>query len=136
MPLSHRIFISAALVCGGAWIAKTALIAANGGTQTGGGLIGILWAVGMIALFTSAAAGAAATLRNRSALLRTLGAVIVVPLSFIAVNLIDGAVKTMYPGNAWFRDEIALLLVGGLLAASAIIVSARTSPRRRDHALA
>lgn len=136
MRLSIRIFLSAALLCAGAWIAKTALIASNGGTQADGGFITILWATGMIALFTSAAAGAVAAFGSRSALLRGIAAMVAVALSFIALNVVDGVVKSVYPGDTWFRDEVALLLVGGLLAACAIIVGTRTAPRRRGHAVA
>jgi hypothetical protein len=129
MSLPVRIFVSAALLCGAAWVAKTALIAANGGTQTDGGLIGILWAAGMLGLVTAAAAGAVAVLRGRPAWLRAVAGVVAVPLSFVALNLVDGVVKAVYPGSGWFSDEIALVLVGVVLAVCGVVVAARTSPR-------
>lgn len=129
MPLSTRIFVSASLICGATWLAKTALIASNGGEQTGGGPIGVLWAVGMLGMVTSAAAGAVALTRGRAAWLRGLAAVVAVPASFVLLNVADGLLKAVYPGGGWFRDELALLVVGAALAAGALVVAGRTSER-------
>ena len=130
MHLSTRVFVAAASACGAAWLVKTALIAANGGTRTGGGLIGVLWAVGMLCLLVAAASGAVAVLRSRPAWQRALGGLVAVPLLFTLVNVVDGLVKAVHPGTGWFRDELSLVLVGALMAGIALAVVTRASERR------
>ena len=128
MSLASRIFIGAALSCGAAWLLKTALIAANGGTQTDGGIIGALWAVGMLSYLTAAGSAGVALLDRQPLWLRIATAVVAVPLAFTLLNLVDSLARSVYPGDGWFRDEVALVLVGTLIAASAMTLLVRRRP--------
>jgi hypothetical protein len=128
MSLPARIFVGAALSCGAAWLTKTALIAANGGTQTDGGLIGVLWAFGMLSYLIASVAAAVALLHHRPLWQRIAAAVVIAPLAFALLNVVDGLAQSAYSGDDWVRDEVALVLVGTLMAAAATTLLVR---RRR-----
>lgn len=128
MSLAARVFIGAALSCAAAWWLKTALIAANGGAQTDGGIIGLLWAIGMLSYLISAGAAAVALLHRQPLWLRIPTAVVAVPLAFALLNVVDGLARSAYPGDDWFRDEVALVLVGTLIAAAAMTLLVRRRP--------
>ncbi len=129
MPIAGRVFVGAALACGAAWLTKTALIAANGGTQTDGGLIGVLWAFGMLSYLVASAAAAVALLHRQPLWQRIAAAVVTAPLAFAVLNLVDGIAQSAYSGGGWLRDEVALVLVGTLMAAAATMLLVR---RRRS----
>jgi hypothetical protein len=122
---AHRIFIVSALACAAAWLTKTVVIAALGGEQTSGGIVGVFWAVGMLALVVAAGSGVAAALRGKAGWLRGIAAVVAMPIAFVGLNVLDSVVKAAYPGDSWFRNELGLLLVGCALAATAILTGAR-----------
>lgn len=128
MPLATRAFIAAALSCGAAWLLKTGLIAANGGAQTDGGIIGVLWALGMLSFLTASGAAAAALLQQRSSWLRIAAAIVAAPVAFTLLNVVDSLARSAYPGSGWFRDEVALVLVGTLIAAAALTLLLRRRP--------
>lgn len=125
MLLTTRLFVAAALLCGASWLTKTAAIAATGGTQTDGGVVGIFWALGMLGLLVAAGTGTAALLHSRPPWVRALAGVASAPVAFVLVNLVDGAAKTAYAGDGWFRDEVGLIVSGTLVAALALVVLAR-----------
>lgn len=126
-PLSRRVFVVAALTCGGAWLVKQAAIALNGGD--GSTLIALLWGLGMLGLVVSAAAGVAALLAGRPWWLRLPAAVLAAPAAFWLTSVIDAAVKSLYPGEGWFRDELGLVLVAVSVSVLALLV--RPAPRSR-----
>jgi hypothetical protein len=128
MSLPARIFVGAALSCGAAWLAKTALIAANGGTQTDGGIVGVLWALGMLSYLIASVAAAVALLHQQPLWQRITAAVVTAPLAFVLLNVVDGIARSAYSGDDWLRDEVGLLLVGTLAAAAAMALLVR---RRR-----
>ena len=117
MPLSTRIFVSAALVCGAAWLTKTALIAANGGQQTSGGAVGLLWAVGLLGLVTSAGAAAVAWTRGRPTWLRAGAAVAAVPVHHRTVLFLR-------------RNPLATGAAASVLGRA--LTSSAAEPERRD----
>lgn len=121
MTVIRRIFIGFALGCAAAWLAKTALIAGNGGSNTDRGVVGVLWAVGMVSLLVAAAAGAALLLHRRPWWLRVAASVVAAPLGFVLTSVVDGAMKAVYPyDGGWFRDELGLLVVAAALTAAAL----------------
>jgi len=129
MSIPARAFIGAALSCGAAWLTKTALIAANGGTQTDGGLIGVLWAIGMLSYLIASVAAAVALVHQQPLWQRVAAAVVTAPLAFALLNVVDGIAQSAYSRGGWVRDEVALVLVGTLMAAAAMTLLVR---RRRS----
>ena len=129
MTISTRLFVAASAACGTAWLVKTAVIAANGGSRTGGGVIGMLWATGTVCLMVAAAAGTVSLLRRRPVWLRVLAGLAAIPLSFMLLSVIDTLVKAVYPDSGWFHDELSLVLVGALMAGGALAAVARRSER-------
>jgi hypothetical protein len=129
MTISTRLFVAASAACGTAWLLKTAVIAANGGSRTSGGVIGVLWATGTVCLMVAAAAGTMSLLRRRPTWLRVLAGLAAIPLSFTLLSVIDALVKAVYPGSGWFHDELSLVLVGALMAGGALAAVARRSER-------
>lgn len=117
MSVLKKVFVTASLLCGVAWLVKIAAIAATGGTRTDGGVIAVLWAVGMLCLFLSAATGAALMFRRRPGWLRVLLAIVAVPVSFVVLNVLDGLAKSVYRSEGWFRDELGLVVLGVVVAA-------------------
>ena len=118
--LSRRIFVVAALTCGGAWLVKQAAIALNGGE--GSTVVALLWGLGMISLLVCAAAGVATLLAARPWWVRWPAALAAVPAAFVANGVVDGVAKSLYPGEGWFRDELGLVLVGVSVAVLAVLV--------------
>ena len=129
MSLPARIFVGAALSCGVAWLTKTTLIAANGATQTDGGLIGVLWALGMLSYLIASVAAAVALLHQHPLWQRIAAAAVTALLAFALLSLVDGIAQAAYSGDDWLRDEVALVLVGTLMAATAMTLLVR---RRRS----
>jgi hypothetical protein len=128
-------FVGAALLCGTSWLAKTALIAANGGTSTNGGLVALGWALGMLGLVVACASGAALLARRGRVWLRVLVGMVAVPVGFTVFNLVDSAVKAAYSGDGWFADELGLLLMGVALAATGLAVLRSGAQNRESSAV-
>lgn len=127
MSVARRLFIGFALSCGAAWLAKIAVIAANGGTNTDRGFVSVLWAVGMVSLLAAAAAGTALLLQGRPWWLRVPAGVAAAPLAFVLASVVGSALQAVYPyEDGWFRDELGLLVVGAALIAAALTQLRRT----------
>ena len=117
---ARRVFLAATVVCAAVWLAKLAMIAMTGGTVTDGGVVGLLWAGGMLAFLVAVAAGAAAATAGRPAWLRTVVTIVAVPLGFSALNAVDTVAKAVYPGEGWLRDEVGLVVCALLLCVAAV----------------
>ena len=79
-------------------------------------LLRTLWAVGMLSLLAAAAATAVALLRGRRVALRIIAAVVAVPIAFTLFNILGGVTKSIYNGEAWFHDQVELLVTGAVAA--------------------
>lgn len=117
MELVKKLFIGAALVGAAGWLLKMVAIPAFDGATTDSTVVGVLWVVGMAGYLAAAAFGTALLLRTAPVPLRVAGAIAAVPVSFVLLNLLDGAVKSVYTAEGWFRDELALVLAAMLLLA-------------------
>ncbi len=126
MNILRRTFIVMAVACGAAWLLKMAAIAANGGSWSP--LIGVLWAIGMVTFLLAAGTGTALLLGRAPVWARVIGGVLGSFVAFWLLNALDVAVKSVYVSESWFRDEVALVVAGVLLAAIGLRL-ARTSPR-------
>ena len=118
--LSRRVFVVAALTCGGAWLVKQAALALNGGE--GSTVVALLWGLGMTGLLVCAAAGVATLLATRPWWVRWPAALAAVPAAFVANDVVDSVAKSLYSGDGWFGDEIGLVLVGVSVAVLAVLV--------------
>lgn len=122
---ARRVFLAATAACAGTWLAKLAAIAMSGGAVTGGGVVGLLWAGGMLGFLVAVAAGASAATAGRPTWLRAVATIVAVPIGFVAVNTVDAAVKAVYPGDGWLRDEVGLLVSALLLCVAAVATGRR-----------
>ena len=126
MRTLSRTFATAAVLCGAAWLTKSVVLAGNGGTESTA--VGILWAAGMLSFLVAAGTGTALLLGRRVAVwLRVLAGVAAVPLAFVILDTLDIALKSVYEGDGWFRNELALVLAGTVMLAlgARLIGSAR-----------
>ena len=114
MSLVRRIFITASIACGAAFVTKIVLIAANGGEWNLA--IGIMWGVGMVTCLVAAATGVALALRSRPVWVRVVASIAAVPIAFAALDWLHVLVKSVYKADGWFRDEVALVVAGVALA--------------------
>lgn len=134
---ARRIFLIAAITCAGSWLVKVAAIAATGGSTTDGGVVGVLWAAGMLAFLAAVAAGAASATAGRATWVRALLAVAAVPLGFVLLEAVDAVAQAVYPGTGWFRDETGLV-VGAILLCGVAVATTRHdlgAPDRSDAAV-
>ena len=107
------------VLCGVGWYSKFAVLSATDGA--GSGLVGTLWAVGMLSFLAAAAATTVALLRGRRVALRIIAAVVAVPIAFTLFNILGGVTKSIYDGDAWFHDETELLVTGAVTALLGIV---------------
>ena len=124
MNILRRTFIVLAVACGASWLLKMAAIAANGGS--GSTLIGVLWTIGMLTFLFAAGTGTALLLERAPVWAQIIGGVLAPAVAFWLLGVLDIAVKSVYVSEGWFRDEVALVLAGVVMAAIGLRM-ARTS---------
>lgn len=130
MNTLNRTFIVLAIACGAAWLAKMAAIAANGPAESA--LIGTLWGIGMVTFLLASGTGVALLLVRAPVWARVMAGVVAVPVAFVLLEVLDLAIKGVYVSDGWFRDEVALVVAGILMAA--IGVRLLRSHTDREHA--
>jgi hypothetical protein len=122
----RRIASVAAVLGGIGWLAKVGLIWVDGG-ESDSGLVGILGVAGW-ALFFVALAAAGYTLVERAPVWLRAVVALATPLLVLMVwMLLDQAVKAVYPGESWLRDEVSVLVA----AVIAIVLGLWGFGRRR-----
>ena len=129
MNTLKRTFIVLAVACGAAWLAKMAAIAATGGS--GSTLIGVLWGIGMVTFLLAAGTGTALLIGRAPVWARVIAGVLAVPVSFWLLDMLGIAIKSVYVSDGWFRDEVALVVAGVLMAAMGLRLHRRG---REQHA--
>lgn len=118
MPKIKPVFATAAITSGVAWLTKVAVYAAFGENPA----VGLLWGLGMVSFLVAASAGTALLLHRAPVWVRIAAAVAAAPVAFSLLDMLDAGVKEIYPGGGWFRDEVALLVAGVMLAAVGVKV--------------
>jgi hypothetical protein len=103
------------------WIVKVFLIWENGGTNTFGGAVGLMFLFGTVLLACATVLWTWRATRGRSPLLRTgllLGALIVL---LLAINLPTLVGQSVFPGS-WLAGELGVILVAvaAIIAASGV----------------
>jgi hypothetical protein len=118
MTLLRKSFVVAALACSAAWLSKMLAISTTGGVDSESPLVGALWAVGMLTFLLACGTGVALLLHRAPAWVRVVLGVLAIPVSFALLDVLDGAIKSVYTADGWFRDEVALvvaaIVLGGL----------------------
>lgn len=124
MDILKKVFIASALACGASWLLKMVAIIATGGAGTEALIVEILWTTGMVSFLMASGTGVALLLGRAPVWARVVAGIVAVPVSFILLNLLDAAAKSVYQVDGWFRDELALVIAAmvfgalGLRAAS------------------
>ncbi len=118
MDIVRKLFVVSALTCAAAWLVKQVAIALTGGADSDAAVVGVLWALGALGLVLAAAFGAVLLASRAPVWVRVAVAVVAAPLSFVAMSVLDTAIKSVYTADGWFGDEVALvvlaLVLGGL----------------------
>ncbi len=96
---------------------KMVAIVATGGGNTEAAIVGVLWTIGMLSFLLAAGTGTALLLGRAPVWARVLAGVVAVPVSFALLDYLDLALKAVYTSDGWFRDELALVVAGVVMAA-------------------
>ena len=116
MTILSKTFIALSLTCGAAWLLKQVVIVASGGGEAENAGIAALWAIGMITFVLASATGTALALRRFPTWARIAAAVAAVPVSFLALSVLDGIIDSVYTADGWFAQEIPLVLAALVMA--------------------
>ena len=117
MNLLTKTFVTFAIACGAAWLAKQVAIVATGGGDTESPLVAVLWATGMITFLLGAAVGTALLLPRLPTWARVLAAIVAVPVAFMVISLVDAVVDAVYQADGWFAQEVPLVLAALVMGA-------------------
>lgn len=114
--MDPRRLASVAAVLGGVgWLVKVGLIWANGGTNTGDGLVGVMFLVGLAGLVVALAAAGYTLVETAPVWLRAVVTVATPLLVMMVWQMLDRAIKAVYTDETWVRDEVNIVL-GGVVA--------------------
>jgi hypothetical protein len=117
MDILKKVFIASALACGASWLLKMVAIIATGGGDSEALIIGILWTTGMAPFLVAAGTGVPLLMRGAPVWARILTGLVAVPVSFVVLDWLDIAVKSIYQVDGWFRDELTLVIAAVVLGA-------------------
>ncbi len=132
LPRSTSLIQVLAATGGACWVAKSILIWANGGTNTTGGIVGVLFLAGTVLLAIAAAIWAWKAAAGRSGLIRILAVVGALVGLFLAINLPILIGLVLMPGS-WLAEELGVIV----LAVAAIVagpLAGRIRSRQRARA--
>ena len=117
MNILRKTFIVAAISCGAAWLLKMVAIVAFNGAEEDVLIVGVLWTIGMLTFLLAAGTGTALLLGRAPVWARVVAGTVAVPVAFALLDYLDMALKSVYESDGWFRDELALVVAGVVMAA-------------------
>ena len=97
------------LVGGAAWLLKLTLILANGGSNTGEGIVAVAFFVGVLALVVAGAASGFTFLRRWGIWAAAIGVPIGAAATLVGISVIDSVLQPIVPASGWFEDEVGIL---------------------------
>ena len=109
MQAALRVAMWAWLVAGVVWLVKVVLIAENGGSDTSGGLVGVAFFIGVVALVVAGAASGFVLLRRRKSWLGYVGLVLGVVVTLVGFVVLEGVLKEIVPADGWFEGEVGIV---------------------------
>ena len=109
MHAALRIAMWAWLVAGVVWLVKVGLIAENGGTDTTGGLVGVAFFAGVVALVVAGAATGFVLLRRLRGWLGYVGLLLGVVVTVAGFLVIEGVLKEIVHTEGWFEGEVGIV---------------------------
>ena len=127
MQAALRVATWAWLVAGVVWLVKVVLISENGGSDTTGGLVGVAFFIGVVALVVAGAASGFVLLRRWRSWLGYVGLLLGVVVTLVGFVVLEGVLKAIVPADGWFEGEVGI--VGTAIVALALGVT--LSRRRR-----
>jgi hypothetical protein len=108
----RRIASIAAVVGGLGWLLKVALIWGNGGENTDGGLVGVMYLLGLVGLVVALGAAGYTLVETAPVWLRAVVVVAMPLLVFMVWQMVDQAIKALYTTENWLQDELSIVLAG------------------------
>ena len=110
LPMDPRRIASTAAVVGGVgWLLKVVLIWLGGG-DIGGPLVAAMSVLGLAALAIALSGGGYTLVERAPVWLRAVVTVATPLLVLMVWQLLDQAIKAVYPGDSWFRDELSTVV--------------------------
>lgn len=106
----RRVASVAAVLGGLGWLTKVGLIWANDGSNTGDGLVGVMFFVGLAGLVAALAAAGYTLVETAPVWLRLVVTVATPVLVMLVWQMLDQAIKAVYTQQTWLRDEVNIVL--------------------------
>lgn len=106
---ARQVAFWAGVVGGVGWLAKVALIWANGGTNTDEGLVAVMFAVGVLGMFVAAAAAGAWLTAGRPGWLRALAAAGGIVGFLVLFGLLDAVLSPLAEDGSWAQEEVEIV---------------------------
>jgi hypothetical protein len=97
------------LVGGVAWLVKLTLIWANGGSNTGDGIVGVAFLAGAAALVIAGGASGFVLLRRWGRWVGVAGVPVGAAVTLVGFSLIDSVLQGIVPASGWFEEEVGIL---------------------------
>ena len=123
MQAALRVATWAWLVAGVVWLVEVVLISENGGSDTTGGLVGVAFFIGVVALVVAGAASGFVLLRRWRSWLGYVGLLLGVVVTLVGFVVLEGVLKAIVPADGWFEGEVGI--VGTAIVALAVTLSRR-----------
>jgi len=112
---------------------KVTMIWGNGGQNTDAGPVGLMYTGGFAVLAIAIAAAGYTLVETAPVWLRMVVAVATPLLVLMVWMLLDQAIKSVYPGNSWVRDEVSVVVAGVIALMMGVWGSGRHRPVHEDH---
>lgn len=106
----RRVASIAAVLGGLVWLVKVGLIWANGGENTGSGLVAVAFFGGLALLVVALAASGYTLVETAPVWLRAIVTVCTPLLVMMVWQLLDQAIKAVYTAEGWLRGELNIIL--------------------------
>lgn len=124
----RRIASIAAVVGGVGWLMKVTMIWGNGGQNTDAGPVGLMYQGGFAVLAVALGAAGYTLVERAPVWLRAIVAVATPLLVLMVWMLMDEAIKSVYPGDSWVRDEVSVVIAATIALMMGVWGSGRHRP--------
>lgn len=124
----RRIASIAAVVGGVSWLMKVTMIWGNGGQDTDSEPVRLMYVAGFAVLAVALGAAGYTLVERAPVWLRAVVAVATPLLVLMIWMLLDEAVKAVYPGHSWLRDEVSVIIAAMIALVMGVWGSGRHRP--------
>jgi hypothetical protein len=130
----RRIASIAAVVGGVGWLMKVTMIWGNGGQDTDSEPVAMMYKAGFAILAVAIGAAGYTLVETAPVWLRAVVAVATPLLVLMVWMLMDQAIKSVYPGSSWLRDEVSVVIAAVVALVMGVWGSGRHRPVHHEMA--